>query len=413
MLVANPQARRTPYPVELRQVMNMETARESRRWLARWAELSSEPTPLYDLPGVADQLGIARLSVKDESVRSPLGSFKALGAPIALLRQIMRLHPDLDAGAVLAGRYADSLEGYTVISATDGNHGRSLAAAARDAGCRCVIVLHAEVSQEREDAIAAYGARIVRIAGDYDDSVEEAARLAAENGWQVISDTSYAGYEDIPRDVMQGYGIISEEIADRASANGSGYDGYTHVFLQGGVGGLPAGVIAYLWELHGEQRPRFVVVEPEQADCLLQSALQGRAARASGTSVDSVMAGLACGETSPLAWRFLEHSVDHFMTLEDKGVAPAMRLLAQGSDRDIPIVAGESGVAGLVALCALRDKSALAAQVGLDTRSRVLIVNTEGATAPELYRSLVGEEPRSVLRRQAEWLARQKARATI
>lgn len=413
MLVANPQARRTPYPVELRQVMNMETARESRRWLARWAELSSEPTPLYDLPGVADQLGIARLSVKDESVRSPLGSFKALGAPIALLRQIMRLHPDLDAGDVLAGRYADSLEGYTVISATDGNHGRSLAAAARDAGCRCVIVLHAEVSQEREDVIAAYGAHIVRIAGDYDDSVEEAARLAAENGWQVISDTSYAGYEDIPRDVMQGYGIISEEIADRASANGSGYDGYTHVFLQGGVGGLPAGVIAYLWELHGEQRPRFVVVEPEQADCLLQSALQGRAARASGTSVDSVMAGLACGETSPLAWRFLEHSVDHFMTLEDKGVAPAMRLLAQGSDRDIPIVAGESGVAGLVALCALRDKPALAAQVGLDARSRVLIVNTEGATAPDLYRSLVGEEPRSVLRRQAEWLARQKARATI
>lgn len=412
MLVANPQARRTPYPVELRQVMNMETARESRRWLARWAELSSEPTPLYDLPGVADQLGIARLSVKDESVRSPLGSFKALGAPIALLRQIMRLHPDLDAGDVLAGRYADSLEGYTVISATDGNHGRSLAAAARDAGCRCVIVLHAEVSQEREDAIAAYGAHIVRIAGDYDDSVEEAARLAAENGWQVISDTSYAGYEDIPRDVMQGYGIISEEIADRASANGSGYDGYTHVFLQGGVGGLPAGVIAYLWELHGEQRPRFVVVEPEQADCLLQSALQGRAARASGTSVDSVMAGLACGETSPLAWRFLEHSVDHFMTLEDKGVAPAMRLLAQGSDRDIPIVAGESGVAGLVALCALRDKPALAAQVGLDARSRVLIVNTEGATAPDLYRSLVGEEHRSVRRRQAEWLVRQKTRAT-
>lgn len=402
MLIANPQVRHLPYPAQLRRVMNIETTRENRGWLAKWAALSSEPTPLYHLPDLAQQLGIALLSVKDESVRSPLGSFKALGAPIALLRQIMRLHPDFEPRDVLAGRYAAQLASYTVISATDGNHGRALAAAARDVGCRCVIVLHAQVSQEREDAIAAYGARIVRIAGNYDESVQEAARLAVQNGWQVVADTSSAGDEDIPRDVMQGYGIISEEVVEQLAREGRP-ERYTHIFLQGGVGGFPAGVIAYFWELYGAQRPRFVVVEPAQADCLLQSALQGRPAHARSQSIESVMAGLACGAASPIAWKFLEHSVDHFMTVEDQHVAPAMRRLAQGSERDTPILAGESGVAGLIALQALLENPARAQEVGLEHSSRVLLISTEGATAPELYRELVGEAPETVLQRQAAW----------
>ena len=182
----------------------------------------------------------------------------------------------------------------TVISATDGNRGRGLAAAARDAGCPCVIALHALVSAERDRAIAALDARIVRVAGNYGDSVQEAARLAAAHGWQVISDTSYEGYEDIPRDVMQGYGAIAAEITEQAGP-------FSHVILQGGVGGLAAGLTSCWWELLGAARPRFIVVEPAQADCLLQSAIQARAAHATG-SVDSVMAGLARGEASPLAW---------------------------------------------------------------------------------------------------------------
>lgn len=405
MLITNERAARTSYPAELQSIMNVECAQESRRWLAPWAEIARGATPLYDLPDMAKKLQVARFSVKDESVRSPLASFKALGAPIALVRQILRLHPGLEPAAILTGRYADQLKGYTVISATDGNHGRGLAAAARDAGCRCVIVLHANVSGEREDAIAVFGAEIVRIKGNYDESVEEAARLAAENGWQVVSDTSYEGYEDIPRDVMQGYGTIAAEIVEQTRAR-AGEDGpYTHVFLQGGVGGLAAGLISYFWEYQGAHRPRFIVVEPEQADCLLQSAICGRASKATG-SIDSVMAGLACGETSPLAWRFLETSVDHFMTIEDGHAVEAMRALATGSDRDVPIVGGESGTAGLAALQILRNDSALSAKVGLDAQSRVLIVNTEGATAPQVYEELVGESANSVQKRQAVWSAR-------
>lgn len=403
-LFANPRATREPYPTPLRSIMNIERAQECRRWLSAWPGIARQATPLYDLPGIAQQLGIARFSVKDESVRSSLGSFKALGAPIALVRQIVRLHPAFDPALILMGRYAQQLQDYTVISATDGNHGRGLAAAARDAGCRCVIVLHANVSVEREQAIAVYGAQIVRIKGNYDDSVEEASRLATVNGWQVVSDTSYDGYEDIPRDVMQGYGTIAEEIVEQTGAQPGLAGAFTHVFLQGGVGGMAAGLVSYFWEFQGAQRPTFIVVEPVQADCLLQSAIQGRPARATG-SVDSVMAGLACGETSMLAWKFLEPGVDYFMTIDDQQAIEAMRLLANGSDIDIPIVAGESGTAGLAAMSVLRTDPALAQQVGIDAHSRVLMINTEGATAPSVYEALVGQSALTIAARQASWHA--------
>lgn len=402
MLFLNPRATRVDYPAELSAIMNITQAHQSREWLSSWRGIHRNATPLYDLPDAAARCQVGRLCLKDESVRSPLGSFKALGAPIALVRQILRLHPDFEPAAILTGRYAEALRGYTVISATDGNHGRGLAAAAQDAGCRCVIVLHAHVSPEREQAIAAYGADIVRIAGNYDESVQEAARLAAAHGWQVIADTSYDGYEDIPRDVMQGYGAIAEEIVEQTSAQRGRAGAFTHVFLQGGVGGMAAGLASYFWEYHGAQRPCFISVEPAQADCLLQSAIQGRPAKATGT-VDSVMAGLACGETSPLAWRFLQPCVDAFMTIEDEQAIEAMRTLAQGSERDTPIVAGESGVAGLAALEWLRSDPQRSEQVGLTAESRVLIISTEGATAPREYTRLVGQSAEQVLQRQQAW----------
>ncbi|HHT9038680.1 TPA: diaminopropionate ammonia-lyase, partial [Burkholderia cenocepacia] len=337
--------------------------------------------------------------------RSPLGSFKALGAPIALVRLVKRLRrtQELDPQGLVTGCYASELADLTVISATDGNHGRALAAAARAIGCGCVIVLHANVDAERERAISAYGARIVRIAGNYDESVVCAAQLAQANGWYVVSDTSYDGYEAIPRDVMQGYGVIAAEAAAQAAED----DGrpFTHVFLQGGVGGLAAGVASYLWERDGVQRPRFVVVEPRQADCLYQSALAGRATKATG-SVDSVMAGLACGEASPLAWDFLEMCIDYFMLIDDEDAVQAMRGLAAGSARDVPVVAGESGAAGVAGLDVLMRDPALARQVGLDANARVLAINTEGATAPSVYRHCVGETADAVLARQRDWLSR-------
>lgn len=212
----------------------------------------------------------------------------------------------------------------------------------------------------------------MRIEGNYNDSVAYAARLAKEHGWHVVSDTSYEGYEAIPRDVMQGYATIAAEIAE------ADVPSFTHVFLQGGGVGLAAGVASYLWEREGENRPCFIVVEPRQADCLYQNAIAGCVAKSAG-SVDAIMAGLASGEASPLA---------------------------QGIGDDVPVVAGESGAAGFAGLAVLMRDRELARKVGLDTGARVLVINTEGATAPSVYAQLVGESAESVSKRQCDWLQR-------
>ncbi|MEJ8823787.1 diaminopropionate ammonia-lyase [Variovorax humicola] len=407
MLVENRSANRVPYSSSLRAIMSIAKAQESRQWLSHWPELTREATPLIALPGLARTLGVARIDIKDESKRASLCSFKALGAPIALIRLIQRMWPEqkFEARELFLGKHAAHLRDFTVISATDGNHGRALAAAAHAIGCRCVIVLHKNVSMERESAIAAHGARIVRIAGNYDASVEEAARLASDNRWYVVSDTSYDGYEDIPRDVMQGYGTIAAEILEQRNVRQGDASAYTHVFLQGGVGGLAAGIASYLCEQHGKDRPTMVIVEPEQADCLYQSAIAGRAANATG-SVDSVMAGLACGETSPLAWRFLQPSIDFFMTIQDDEAVDAMRLLARAEASDIPVVSGESGAAGLAGLAHLLRDPDLRRKTGLGADSTILLINTEGATAPAVYRELVGKSAEDVMAAQEKWLER-------
>jgi N-carbamoyl-L-amino-acid hydrolase len=406
MLFANPQARRRDYDVPLKAVMNIARGQESRQWLSTWNRLAPHPTPAWSLPGLAAQLGVGRVVVKDESRRSTLGSFKVLGAPIALLRLILRRWPDRGwtPADLFAGKHAQALGGFVVISATDGNHGRALAAAAQSIGCRCVIVLHAQVSEEREAPIAALGAEVVRITGNYDESVEEAARLAKANGWEVVSDTSYDGYEEVPRDVMQGYGILADELLENTATDAP--CPFTHVIVQGGVGGLAAGVVSHFWERYGAARPTFMIVEPEQADCLLQSARSGKPDRATG-AVDSVMAGLACGETSPLAWRFLQPSVDLFMTVTDAQAERAMRTLATGEAGDMPVLSGESGAAGLAALQVLATDPQTRDAAGLDANSRVLLFSTEGATAPGVYRSLTGRSGEEVVAAQKEWLLRE------
>jgi len=404
MFLLNTHAVRGPYDAGLQQILSVAGGRAARERLAAWPCLSAHPTTAWSLPGLAAALGVASLTVKDESKRSSLGSFKALGAPNALIELVLRRWPGRawTAADLFAGEHADALAGFTVISATDGNHGRALAAAARSIGCRCVIVLHANVSIEREQAIAAFGAQIVRIAGNYDESVNEAARLAQAHGWQVVSDTSYEGYEEVPRDVMQGYGVVADELLE--NSHDPAACPWTHVILQGGVGGLAAGIASHFWERYGTRRPRFIVVEPEQADCLFQSALQGRPALAKGT-VDSVMAGLACGETSPLAWRFLQPAVDIFVTVSDAEAVDAMRILATSPHGDVPVLCGESGAAGLAGLQRLMSMPEWRDGSALDTGSRVLLINTEGATAPSVYAELVGRSPADVLAAQKKWLS--------
>lgn len=339
-----------PYSDAERGVISLQGYRAARAEIAAWE--GYRPTPLREL-----KLDSARIFYKDEGERFGLGSFKALGGAYALAKLV-----------------AKHGSGITVCCATDGNHGRSVAWGARRSGCRCVIFLHERVSPGREAAIQAFGAEIIRTPGTYDDSVRAADMTARSNGWFVVSDTSYPGYTEIPVDVMHGYTVMAGEILEQIG------EPPTHVFLQGGVGGMAAAVVGHFVECGA--RPVFVIVEPRNANCLQASAEAGEPRTVMGNH-ETVMACLACGEISLAAWPILRNRVRFFQSIPDGPAMEAMRILARQG-----IVAGESGVAGLAGLMSLSGENR--ARVGLTSTSRVLVIGTEGATDPEIYRRIVG-----------------------
>lgn len=374
-LVPNPHLdRASPYRASLRPILSLAAEATALREIASWPGYA--PTPLRALPDLARELGLDTVTFKEEQHRFGLRSFKALGGAYAVKK--LATAPDGPPAAVCC--------------ATDGNHGRSVAWGARAAGLRCVIYVHEGVSEARAAAIRDFGAEVRRVPGNYDDSVRVAAAEAAREGWTVVSDTSWDGYRDIPRDVMQGYGVM---VGEAIAQGGGAARPPTHVFVQGGVGGVAAATVAHLWEVFGAARPRVIVVEPDKADCLTRSAEAGRVVHLAG-DLDTIMAGLSCGEPSPLAWAVLDPGADAFMAIGDAAIAPAMRRLAV-----LGVVGGESGVAGLVGLeIAARDR-AMRAALALDAASRVLLFGTEGATDPALYAQLVGESAESVSARAA------------
>ena len=362
---------------------------------AALAEIESWPgyaaTPLISLDKLAADTGVASIWYKDESQRFHLNSFKALGGAYAVLKVLQRELAarigveNASSAGLRRGDYDATTKDITVCSATDGNHGRSVAWGAEMFGCACIIYIHEGVSTGREAAIAGFGAEVRRVPGNYDDSVRKAAEDAAANGWFVVSDTSYDGYMVIPGDVMQGYTVMAAEAAAQLPVDTIP----THVFIQGGVGGLAAAVIAHYWQLWNERRPRLIVVEPARADCLYQSALAGKPALASG-DLDTIMAGLSCGEISPLAWQVLADGVHAFMTIPDDDAMAAMCLLASASASQKPIVGGESGVAGLAGFVGAVNDAECRQALALDAEARVLLFGSEGDTDPVVYRGIVG-----------------------
>lgn len=345
-------------------------------------------TPLHSLPGLAAQLGLASLHIKDEGQRLGLGSFKALGGSYAVIRLVLeeasrRLGRTVDVGELHDAAVKAIAATMTFACATDGNHGRSVAQGAALVGARSVIFVHGGVSDRRVAAIARFGAEMVRVEGTYDDSVIEAARVANEKGWTVVSDTSWPGYERIPLLVMQGYTAIVHEALRQLA------DPPTHVFVQAGVGGVAAAIAGYLALALGDNRPRFVVVEPARAACLFETAKAGHLVKIAHGE-PTVMAMLECYEPSRVAWRVLARAADAFMTVEEEDAVAAMNRLARPAGGDPVIVGGESGVAGLAGLTRAATIPELGAKLALDRSSRVLVINTEGATDPVRYAELVG-----------------------
>lgn len=387
----------TPYSESMKDILSLRAYEEAKRSIEQWA--GYEKTALYKLPGLATQMGVQNVYYKDESTRFGLGSFKALGGAYAvsrlLLSEVAREtgQDGLEASDLKRPEFRQIIEKITVCCATDGNHGRSVSWGAHNFGCQCVIYIHETVSTGRESAIAQYGAKVVRVPGNYDDAVRKAAEDAAAFGYHVVSDTSYPGYVEVPKDVMQGYSVMVQEAMDQIGTDAAP----THIFIQGGVGGLAAAVCAHFWERTGAARPQFIVVEPDRADCLYQSACAGKPVAVQG-KLDTLMAGLACGEVSLLAWEILSKGAQAFITISDDKAVDVMRLLADGTDGDQPIVAGESAVAGVAGCLLACANTQWREQLKLDQNSRILFFASEGDTDPELYLNIVGRTADDVRR---------------
>lgn len=377
-----------------------ETVLNEKGFQAAKAEITTWPgyaeTPLVSLDKYARKLGVKAIYYKDESTRFGLDSFKALGGAYAVCRLLLNkikeaTGKDAATKDLLAGTYKDIVKDITVCSATDGNHGRSVAWGAQMFGAKCVIYIHAGVSEGRKTAIEKYGATVIRCKGNYDDSVHDCADDAAKNGWFVISDTSYPGYMEVPCDVMHGYTVMVDEALTQIPEQP------THTFVQGGVGGLAAAVSTRICCRMHKNRPLFTVVEPKNADCLYASIKNDEYTVIHG-DLETIMAGLSCGEPSLLALDILKEYATGFMTIPDTLIPVMMRDLANKECAETLVVSGESGVSGLAGLVTACENPEFRKALKLDENSVIILFSSEGATDPEMYREIVGKTAAEVVK---------------
>ena len=347
------------------------------------------PTPLVALPALGARLGLGGLFIKDESPRFGLNAFKVLGGSYAIGRHIaarLGARPEEMTHAALTGADAREALGDAVFfTATDGNHGRGVAWTARELGCRAVVRMPKGTVKSRVENIRALGAEVTVEERNYDGCVRLAAQQAAQTpGGVLVQDTAWPGYEQIPLHIMQGYLTMALEADEQMEAPP------THVFLQAGVGSMAAAVAAYFEQAHPQDPPKIILVEPTAADCFFRSAAKGEITAVKG-DMPTMMAGLACGEPSPIAWDILKGLTAAYLSCEDAAAARGMRALARPLAGDRAIVSGESGAATMGALLdAAADEKAREA-LGLDERARVLLISTEGDTDPVNYRRVMEE----------------------
>jgi len=324
------------------------------------------PTPLLKLNKLNDELKFKEIYYKDEDKRFNLKSFKALG------------------GAYAVYKIASEKKNITVSTATAGNHGRSVAWGAQRLGIKCKIFISEFVSESRAEAMRKLNADVIRVKGNYDNSLKECIKQSEENNWEIIQDVSWDGYKEVPKLIMAGYTIMVKEILDNIKSNS-----ITHVFLQAGVGGMAAAIIAGFAKL-SKNIPKFIVVEPENADCVFKSIQNNRP-----TSIDikkeTIMGGMSCGDVSSIAWEILKNSANYCVTIPDEAISSAVALLAEGRLSNEKIIAGECAVPGVIALIGAYNNKDYLNKLNLNSDSKVLLFGCEGLTDKSMYEKLLDE----------------------
>ncbi len=373
-------------------IMSVEEVKKARSFHESFPQYAK--TPLADLPNMAAFLGLKAVKVKDESYRFGLNAFKVLGGSYAIAKYIAeetgRDVSELPYPVLTSGELKEEFGTATFFSATDGNHGRGVAWAANKLGQKSVIMMPKGSTQVRLEHIRAEGAEAWIADVNYDECVRRIAKLAAEaERGVVIQDTAWEGYEKIPSWIMQGYATMADE------ANEQFGERPTHVFVQAGVGSLAGAMVGYFANKYKENPPIMVVVEAEAAACLYKGAVAGDGdIRIVDGDMETIMAGLACGEPNITSWDILKNHVHCFIAAEDIVAARGMRMLNAPLKGDVQVLSGESGAApfGVLATIMLDDHyRELREKLSLHADSKVLLFSTEGDTDPERWRNIIWE----------------------
>lgn len=350
-----------------------------------------EVTPLADLKNLASQLGVGRICVKDESYRFGLNAFKALGGSYAIGKYIAK-QLDMDISELsfekmVSPEIREKLGDITFITATDGNHGRGVAWTANRLKQKSVVYMPRGTAKERLDNILKLGSDASITELKYDDAVRKASEDATKNGWVLVQDTAWEGYEEIPGWIMEGYTTMAYEAVNQMEEKP------THIFLQAGVGAMPGAIAGFFAHTYGPDRPIVTIIEPNKADCFYRTADANDGKLHFVTEeMDTIMAGLACGEPCPIAWDILKDYADNFVSMPDYIAAKGMRVLGNPLPGDQRVISGESGASTLGFVTEVLQNEELKwlkEELKLDENSKILCFSTEGDTDKENYRRVV------------------------
>ena len=322
------------------------------------------PTPLINLNKLSQELNLNKIFYKDESKRFDLKSFKALG------------------GAYAVQKISKGNKNMVISTATAGNHGRSVAWGAKRLGLKCKIFISEFVSDARGQAMANLGAEVIKVKGNYENSLIECIKRSTENGWQIVQDVAWDNYLLVPKYTMAGYSVMMKEIADQLDNNK-----ITHIILQAGVGGMAgamiAGIARYLKNI-----PITIIVEPDSAACVLESIKSGRIEKID-IKRESLMGGMSCGEVSLVPWEILKNSVKYCISLPDDDIAKTMKLLGNASFSKEKIIAGENSAPGVISLITSCEDEKIKEKIGLNKDSNVMLIGCEGDTDQKMYQKLI------------------------
>jgi len=330
--------------------------------ISKWETYA--PTPLHQLSKLNEELGFKEIYYKDEDKRFDLKSFKALG------------------GAFAVNEIANEKGDVTVSTATAGNHGRSVAWGAKRLGLKCKIFISEFVSEARATAMRDLGAKVIKVKGNYDASLKECIKQSKINNWEIVQDVSWKGYKEIPKLIMAGYTIMIKEIMDQNKK-----DPFTHVFLQAGVGGMAAAMIAGFAKF-SNHIPKFIIVEPENANCVFKS-LENNEATTVNIVNETIMGGMSCGDVSTVAWEILKNSSNYSLTITDDEISMVIAMLAEAKLSNEKIIAGECAVPGIIALIGLFKNKEYLNKLALNSNAKVLLFGCEGLTDTAMYKKLL------------------------